>query len=48
MSKTGCVMLFTRRDDELNAARGILNAFLLCLYLGLALALTVLAWAKLN
>ena len=37
-------MLFTR-NDSLNAARGILNGLLLTLYLGLALALTVLLWA---
>lgn len=43
-------MLFTSRgsDDPLNAARGILNALLLTVYLGVALALTVLLWAWLN
>lgn len=41
-------MLYTQRNDGLEAARGIVNAVLLACYLGLALALTVLLWAWLS
>jgi len=41
-------MLYRSRNDGLGVARGIVNAVLLGVYLGLGLALTVLAWAALG